>query len=267
MSQPPSLYFDPNPTVVDTENPECRVIFNLKKRLPPLAFVYANNTLLNLLHNLIIVREYKGAPEGLYVEWVTPKNISMQTYKDLIQGLCPRSSQQFFQTHNGRKELASCSLSVRRDMGVPFGKLMAYLALDTRRGQSLLIAFLGTRNKHPCECCLNRIASNVGIPTNANSDRHRVHLMSPYFDCRSIPGYLDGACANCIYHVEGIKCTYSKDSGLPTVEENRAVSKSKNPFLFLENEEDLPPSIEAYWQVGNVLDVNAWKNHFQAQEK
>lgn len=267
MAQPPSLYFDPNPTVVDTKNPECRVIFNLKKKLPPQAFVYANNQLFNTLQDLIIIREYKGAPEGLYVEWVTPGNISRQTYKDLIQGLCPRTSQQYFQTNIGRDELANCSLSVRRDMGVPFGKLMAYLALDTRRGQSLLIAFLGTRNKHPCECCLNRMASNVGIPTNADSDQHRVHLMSPYFDCRSIPGYLDGACANCIYHVEGVKCTYSRNRGLPTVEENRAVAKTDNPFKFLENEEDLPLSIESYWKHGNVMDVRAWKTRFQAQEK
>lgn len=49
--------------------------------------------------------------------------------------------------------------------------------------------------------------------------------MTPFFGCRSIPGFLRGACANCFYHIEGRRCTYSKDEGVLLVEAGRARQK------------------------------------------
>jgi hypothetical protein len=102
--------------------------------------------------------------------------------------------------------------------GGPFGSYAGALASDKRRIPSLFIQMYGLRNAVPCESCERsyRRSVNPGV-TPGSADQKPVRVMTPFFECISLPGFSHGVCGNCVYQVNGANCSfhYRPPSGAP----------------------------------------------------
>lgn len=58
-----------------------------------------------------------------------------------------------------------------------------------------MVAFIDYQNPIICSGCINAYISNLSFS--------REHILTPFYACRSVPGFMGGQCANCIWHARG----------------------------------------------------------------
>jgi len=158
------------------------------------------------IHTLI------GRGANQYVAWLLSKPTVKKIMINLFILFLLNEDREFLYKHlQTLMETGANEVFVEKVNGKPYGKYMSNLCRsdDRRRAPALFVAFFGRRNASPCECCLARMSRNF---------KNGVPVMVPFFECRSIPGFKKGACANCLYHVEGGSCTFNRDSYIPAVE-------------------------------------------------
>ena len=153
-----------------------------------------------------------GRGEESYCVWVLDQPTNKRALIGLFPNFLLNEDVEFF--HRNIKILTqgrTNEVFVEKINGKPYGKYMSLICKDKdiRRGCALLVAFFGSRNSSPCDCCLERMSRNFsnGMP-----------VMVPFFECRSIQGFHGNACANCLFHIEGHLCSF-KNSHIPKVAE------------------------------------------------
>jgi len=177
----------------------------------------------NLMDTMSIY-SLKGEAAGLYYEWDfsagLPNNPKAHSF---FSSLSVDDSVRFYiQSHPQlRKHLRP--IYAEATGGKPFGKYIATLGKESRRLQGLFVQMFGHRNFVPCSHCENRYLhtfvrlhdsppkSGFPVPLRGKSKSDRVHVMVPWFECVSLPGFHNGVCGNCLYHVEGSSCSYHPD--------------------------------------------------------
>lgn len=77
------------------------------------------------------------------------------------------------------------------ELAHPNGVFLGQMIARPERFKSLFIAFFGQRNPRHCSNC----SKTFRCTTTAIGE----HVMFPTHECRSIPGFHSGICANCLY--------------------------------------------------------------------
>ncbi|OTB10525.1 hypothetical protein K445DRAFT_27577 [Daldinia sp. EC12] len=140
--------------------------------------------LLKLLLEHLTIEFLKGAARGRYVRWRISSNsfwvdCSIQNpYKD-------------FAMSRGLEGSLPLYVDIRE--GGPTGLIIAQMAKDKRRLRGLPVQIHGLPNEVPCATCERHFRS---------SDSSAHAGMWPFFGCRSVPGFFDGDCGNCLSSVE-----------------------------------------------------------------
>ena len=155
----------------------------------------------------IQVYAIEGEAGDLYFEWVLPES---KANRNRLWSLLELDSDaySFFRS----AKLAVRPIYVEKSNGAFFGRYMSQMIHDHRRAKCLPVALHGRRNLVPCEHCENRFEKAY---RELGDDR--AYVMWPFFDCVSVEGYMFGACANCIYHVEAHTCSFAEHRGHPEI--------------------------------------------------
>ncbi|KAI1818991.1 hypothetical protein F4861DRAFT_544389 [Xylaria intraflava] len=95
-------------------------------------------------------------------------------------------------------------LFVEASEGGPWGQYIVDLIKDARRTDAIFVQRYGGINAVSCECCIRRY-------TRADGAERRRGLW-PFHECVSFEEVQQGACANCIWSMNGNACTYHEDS-------------------------------------------------------
>lgn len=169
---------------------------------------FSGNLMWQSLLERIVIYEVGGRAKGLYDEWyfdVHPEEI-LKTWSFL--GV-DRDTGAFIQDNiEWLKNSVSSAYAVRTH-STPWGGIMGRLAHDRRSLKGLFVQLHGSRNQNPCSCCENRyLRTQVDKDSDLELKDELVHVMDPFFECISLPGYQNGACGNCLYHIEAVKCTF-----------------------------------------------------------
>ena len=93
--------------------------------------------------------------------------------------------------------------------GGPLESIAASFSAEIRRRRGFFVQIYGIRNCVPCRPCernYRRLINRGRTPNNNPTDP--VHVMSPFYGCISIPGFADGACASCLFRIEGSGCSF-----------------------------------------------------------
>ena len=145
-----------------------------------------------------------------YMCWILRPNLPASDF-----WLHPTSSYpsivEHWQTHRSSLERRASPIYVERSKATPFGYHAAKYSGAPRSAEGLYVQTYGVRNQVPCERCermwLNH--SNPGNLSGREVEGGRTHVMTPFFECISIPGYSNGACGGCVFEVQSTRCTYS----------------------------------------------------------
>ncbi|KAI2642473.1 hypothetical protein GGS21DRAFT_486292 [Xylaria nigripes] len=132
-----------------------------------------------------------GIGENRYVRWVIEPNFY------LIAG----ASAQLKQTLLAAFKRQALPLYVEASRGGPWGEYILNLLHDRRRTEAIYVQRYGYQNHVPCECCERRYIQSDGM-----TDRRGLW---PFSTCVGIPGYANGACANCLFSIQGVRCTFA----------------------------------------------------------
>lgn len=170
----------------------------------------------------INIYQLSGRGSSTYVVWSVADRSSSRAFIRLFKPFLDRPGQDFL--YREIKTLVAMGpneVFVERTNGGPYEKYMSLICsgVDHRRAISLFVAFFGTRNSFPCDCCMRRMSQNFTISTT----RGTMPVMIPFFECRSIPEISKGACANCIWHVEGSLCSFNRYSMIKEIQQGAAV--------------------------------------------
>ncbi|KAH6952430.1 hypothetical protein BKA56DRAFT_625679 [Ilyonectria sp. MPI-CAGE-AT-0026] len=82
-------------------------------------------------------------------------------------------------------------LYIPAEFGHPLGYIVFSALNCVTRLKSLLVAFHGDDNPVFCSHCVRSYTSNIS--------GNRKHFVYPFHTCRSLPGFMGGQCANCIW--------------------------------------------------------------------
>lgn len=85
------------------------------------------------------------------------------------------------------------------DVGHPRGWFIKMLAERPERKKAFFVAFYGIRNPLCCRHCVRSFTKNVSSSGE--------HILFPFHACVSLPGFMDGKCANCIWSSDST-CTW-----------------------------------------------------------
>lgn len=185
----------------------------------PKGFLDQGQSVETVLHDAfakgIRVYEIVGAGENQYLAWQLADPTSSKAVKELFTGFLTEPQKEWFMNNiNNLIRSRANNVIVEGSNGAPYEKYMTAMCshTDHRRRPALLIAFYGRRNASPCECCLKRMGRSF-----SSTQDGKVPVMVPFFECRSLHGFHNNACANCVYHVEGSECTFNKHSDIREV--------------------------------------------------
>lgn len=78
------------------------------------------------------------------------------------------------------------------DWAHPGGYFLTNLPSYPYLVKALIVAFVGVINPVMCRCCIRSYLSTT--------TRFDEHILTPFHACISAPGYLNGVCANCLWH-------------------------------------------------------------------
>lgn len=92
------------------------------------------------------------------------------------------------------------SVYIPADLGHPHGYFVKELLRRPEHKKALIVAFFGYQNPLLCRCCIRSSTSNYSMT--------KEYYMWPFHACRSIPGFMDGKCANCIWNANS-QCEWS----------------------------------------------------------
>ncbi|ORY61806.1 uncharacterized protein BCR38DRAFT_495710 [Pseudomassariella vexata] len=164
--------------------------------MEPELFVSNHYEILKLLriHDL-----HKSSPaQGLYLEWSFDGEkhawdffLKLRADKDLLK---------FWDVNK---------MALLKDLGPVFteawngGPLGKYLSLMVSRPLRL-------PNTNPCEGCVGKYQRS-SVMLEGGDDR--IHLMWPFFGCKSIPGYKGGSCGNCLWQQDKPCCYATINKG------------------------------------------------------
>lgn len=172
------------------------------------------------------IHRLRGEASGLYLEWnFSDLGTSKVSFSQFFTELGVDSSVRLFlQSHSGFRDRLR-SVYAEATGGKPYGKYIAQLGSETRRLQGLFVQMFGHRNAMPCNHCEERYLhtfvtlsedprkapKDTIVPARGNSKSTVVHVMVPWFECVSLPGFHNNACGNCLFFVEGHLCSFHSD--------------------------------------------------------
>lgn len=81
---------------------------------------------------------------------------------------------------------------IAADLGHEHGYMVREISSRLEHMKALIVAFIGYQNPIMCSCCIRSYTSNFSVS--------REHILTPFHACRSVPGFMGGQCANCIWH-------------------------------------------------------------------
>ena len=174
-----------------------------------------NNVWASLLCHIGIF-EIEGPHGDRYLCWLLRTTAKQDTLWRSIQS--DTSLLSFWTVQHSQLATSAQPVYVEKLNGGPLGSYAGALASDKRRVPSLFVQMYGFRNAVPCESCERNYRRNVnpGV-TPGSSDQNPVRVMSPFFECISLPGFSHGVCGNCLFAVNGANCSFHSKppSGAP----------------------------------------------------
>jgi hypothetical protein len=179
----------------------------------------------------------------MLVEWVLPHDLHKHT--ELWEILLRNTAFQHFfklrdQLHSQRRPIYMSAVD-----GGPLGWFMAQIIHDQSKARALLVAAYGNRNTVPCAHCeqhfLGCFQSLPGQDGHIHDGGMKVHTIWPFFDCVSLPGYADGACANCILGGKGPDCRFARLEYVKDVKSLRASRRNSIDGAEADNRLLIPP--------------------------
>lgn len=176
-----------------------------------------------------------GAADGRYMKWVIVDpsfwTIASAPVKvvDMLDTLM----------HNSSRD--PNSIYVELTDGGPIGHYIMHLINKPRYVAGLFIQAYGVENEVPCRVCEQRfVKSDIGKKSG----------MWPYFGCKSIPGFAEHACGNCVGTAAGHNCTFTDK----TYAHLRAVWDRKPPIVSDITDRNSPPHLDAVWTNNMLTD-------------
>lgn len=156
-----------------------------------------------------------GRGEGLYVMWILPDDPDR-----LWSTLLDNQSLRYY--HNHKATLVPHAVFAEYLNGLPLHQYLALIGNRAGRAAGLFAQAYGHRNINPCNCCETRYLQyyRPSDPTDRHSNP--IHLLWPFFECISLPGFQEGACGNCLYLLQRGKCVYAAQPRDPHVRPMRA---------------------------------------------
>ncbi|RYP74534.1 hypothetical protein DL769_004002 [Monosporascus sp. CRB-8-3] len=134
-----------------------------------------------------------GPAEGRYLKW----RITGANFWEAANAQSPIAK---MLVSKGKPKMNTVFVEINR--AGPAGQFMSLLVKDPRYVNGLFIQAFGVPNLVPCELCERR---HCGSETPDQSG------MFPFFGCRSIPGFAENSCGNCVGSIEGHRCTFRDD--------------------------------------------------------
>ena len=92
--------------------------------------------------------------------------------------------------------------------GGPLGKYLGEMVSRRDRSHGLFIHAYGHRNINPCSCCEQQYRRSY---VNSTGKDKRAHMLWPFPECVSLPGYKGGVCSNCAFQMY-TGCSYQDDN-------------------------------------------------------
>ncbi|CAK7207836.1 hypothetical protein SEUCBS139899_010651 [Sporothrix eucalyptigena] len=164
----------------------------------------------------VAVYEIEGPYKDLYFCWVLRTTAKQDA---LWRGLhSDNALLQYWTNNHHRLAPRANPVYVERINGGPIGAYAGAICADGRRLKGLFIQIYGLRNAVPCESCerMYRRYVNPGPAEKGVGQRPR-HVMAPFFDCISLPGYNKGVCGNCTYSIANTMCSYHPQTKMDSV--------------------------------------------------
>ena len=175
---------------------------------------------------VITISEVQGPARNLYLKW-TVENVDL--VKKLFRDLLPNESWQAI----GQLDFQPTKFKpvfVKIVNEGPLGNYMELISSRGGRAKGLFVQLYGTRNLNPCECCENRYLKSIRRFPQHRTETE-VHVMWPFFECVSVPGFNYGVCGNCMYHLEEKDCSYNTQGrGIGTYPGIRMMAARKRSF-------------------------------------
>lgn len=84
------------------------------------------------------------------------------------------------------------SVFIPADWAHPGGYFFTNLPSQLYLLKALIIAFVGVINPVMCRCCIRSYFSTT--------TRFDEHILTPFHACISVPSFMNGQCANCVWH-------------------------------------------------------------------
>lgn len=174
-----------------------------KTPLPSDEYVYVTAGIQQMIEDLSI-HVIDGPADGLYVRWDLPKDPD-----DLWAALLDAASRSFY--YGSKAQLQAQPVYVEAVNGLPLYQHFARIGSRPGRAFGFFVQAYGRRNLNPCECCERRYLQSYRPCDPDDSTSSPIHLLWPFFECISLAGFQNGRCGNCLYFLEGKKCSFDTE--------------------------------------------------------
>ncbi|EPE03616.1 hypothetical protein F503_01874 [Ophiostoma piceae UAMH 11346] len=143
-----------------------------------------------------------GALREFRTEWAALWR-HMSCYQDAMHA--PTTVLNFFRQHRAELESSARPVYIKKLNGGPLGTYAGTLASSPRTIPGLFIQVYGHRNAVPCQHCEQNYRRYVRTDDYGEAI---AHVMTPFFECVSLPGLNKGCCGNCLFRVDATGCSY-----------------------------------------------------------
>ncbi|CAK7207838.1 hypothetical protein SEUCBS139899_010653 [Sporothrix eucalyptigena] len=165
-----------------------------------------NNSWMTLLSNMCVF-EIDGPGKDLYLCWV----LRTSTKQDVFwRGMGPdQNLLQYWVDNQAQLAARAQPVYMERLNGGPLGSIPGSLCDDKRRLKGLFIQMYGYRNTNPCECCERGYRAHISPgPVEDGIGQRPTRVMTPFFECISLPFFSKGSCGNCEALIRNRDCSY-----------------------------------------------------------
>ena len=201
---------------------------------------YPYNSVVRTLNKHMAIYRIGSVADFAYVEWDLSALENMEQpdrFWAAVNG--DGSMKAYVRAHNNMINIPSRPVYAEATGGGPLGYYIGAISHDSRRLNGLFAQTYGHRNANPCRSCEQRYLREavtlrpgpdqdppLGLPSavrRPGQESTLLHVMTPWFECISLPGFQRGACGCCLYHIEGSSCSYtlSNDREVATIQRMR----------------------------------------------
>ncbi|EPE03032.1 hypothetical protein F503_08646 [Ophiostoma piceae UAMH 11346] len=139
----------------------------------------------------------------LYLVWLFRSTADQALLWDAMHA--PATVLNFFRQHRAELESSARPVYVEKLNGGPLGTYAGTLAASPRTIPGLFIQVYGHRNAVPCQHCEQNYRRYVRMDDHGEAI---AHVMTPFFECVSLPGLNKSCCGNCLFRVDATGCSY-----------------------------------------------------------